>query len=463
MGWAVRADRPALRDDHYSPDMCDHRRAGVAGEELMLTIHEFGFGATVPALAAIFATAGNLLGLLLVTKARKLRGRPHRRLIAYATVTVAVVGLWLPHFLVLLDLRVPTASVRFDLGWAVVSLALVVAGTVPALGQLGRPSPAPGRIVASGVLIGLSAAGMHFSALAGVHVPGVLATSPGRAVLIALGAAGCAVLAASASVLVRSIRQIVLAAAVVGLVSCAAQYAAVAAVTLSRAADPDELTGLAAVQLLPLTVVGGFAVLVTAGYFTLGNATRRALLAIPSPDLRSDTSNIMIELANRMAARHLQTIDAIRAPEPPLTNPARPAQLADGRAGAAIAGRVAVASQTVVRRTVASRPAASKPAASQPAASQPAASQPAASQPVARRVWPAVEHGDPLAPDTVSSGPRRVAPVGPRPRPSVRPDWSVVPTWGDAAPTQALRAVRGRRGQPPAAAQSGAVPPCEPH
>lgn len=141
-------------------------------------------------------------------------------------------GIWSMHFVGMLAFEMDMPA-GYDLGITLLSLLIAVAATGAAFAWVSRTGAGPSDIRVSGPLMGIGVAGMHYTGMAAMQVPGSLAHSlPVVAASVAL-----AVTAASAALWLtvrqHDVRQKLVAAGVMGLAVAGMHYTGMAAATFT--------------------------------------------------------------------------------------------------------------------------------------------------------------------------------------------------------------------------------------
>jgi PAS domain S-box-containing protein len=101
-------------------------------------------------------------------------------------------GIWSMHFVAMLAFSMPGMDVSYDVGLTVLSLLLAIVVTGIGFFVVSRSDGGSLALVASGVLMGIGIAGMHYTGMAAMRMPAELGYSPlwvSISVLIAIAAA----------------------------------------------------------------------------------------------------------------------------------------------------------------------------------------------------------------------------------------------------------------------------------
>jgi hypothetical protein len=259
-----------------------------------MELHDLATGPVSPTVAMIFATLGSLLGILLVTQARRRTGARRVRLVVYAALAVALPAVWLPALIAALALRVDGSVLRLTLEPLGSSLGIAIGATLLALLPLcsGRPGPVR-QVLAGACLVGaVVGTGAFVAAALSTGSPIVVhPTSIGVAAAIAcvtgFGLAGA--LAAS-----RKLGMATGCAVLLGLALAGVYHVAAAALRVQPGAgDPmpaDDVAGVVPQRVGLPGVIAAAVVVALIWYFTLGSATVRDLRLIFDPD--SDVEQI---------------------------------------------------------------------------------------------------------------------------------------------------------------------------
>ncbi|SDA18883.1 PAS domain S-box-containing protein [Methylobacterium sp. UNC378MF] len=144
-------------------------------------------------------------------------------------------GIWSMHFVGMLafEMGMPAA---YDLGLTLLSLAIAIAATGSAFLWAARVGKGPGGLFVAGPLMGLGVAGMHYTGMAALRIPGNLAYSPAVVALSVAIAVTAATAALWLSFRQHGVWQKLLAACVMGLAVAGMHYTGMAAATVTAEA-----------------------------------------------------------------------------------------------------------------------------------------------------------------------------------------------------------------------------------
>jgi len=247
-----------------------------------MLMHDLTLGPVSPIVALLFAALGALLGILLATRARRCTGGRRARLVAYATVAVAVPAVWLPALVAIMALRVDASVLLLAPVPIVTSLAAALVGTGASVLLLccGRSSRTD-RILSAGILLVGTIAGTGFLLLHGLRTGGeVTFRAPFAAA--ALGLAAITGLALTGALAVTpTLRAALIVSGVVGALLSACQHLATVSLTVRPGPQGPvpayDVTGITPLAFgLPAVVLCG-ALIAMIWYFTVGAATSRDL------------------------------------------------------------------------------------------------------------------------------------------------------------------------------------------
>jgi NO-binding membrane sensor protein with MHYT domain len=196
----------------------------------MAEVHHFAYGWFNPVVAFLMAFLGSLFGLGCTARARVSTTRGRRaRWLALASCAIGGAAIWLMHFMAMLGFDVPESPVRYDVTLTVASLfiaVLTVGIGIFIAGQRKRSAP---RILLGGVFTGAGVVAMHYTGMAALHVTGTITYDPGlvgASVVIAVVAATTALWF---TVSINGWKPIVPAAIIMGIAVCGMHYTAMAA------------------------------------------------------------------------------------------------------------------------------------------------------------------------------------------------------------------------------------------
>jgi NO-binding membrane sensor protein with MHYT domain len=140
-------------------------------------VDQFTYGAVTPILSYGLSVLGSLLGLVGTARARELAdGGRRARWLILAACSIGGTGIWSMHFMAMLGFTLTgQAPIRFDLGITMASLLTAVVVVAIGLFIVGYGKPNVFKILAAGLFTGVGVAGMHYSGMAAMEIPGRVA------------------------------------------------------------------------------------------------------------------------------------------------------------------------------------------------------------------------------------------------------------------------------------------------
>jgi NO-binding membrane sensor protein with MHYT domain len=236
------------------------------GVAFVITVHNFSNGLLNPALGYAMSCVGSFLGLRCVTLARVYDGIARARWLSLAAVSIGATGIWAMHFIAMLGFTIPGQQILYNVPMTIASMLVAVAVVGVGLFIVGFGDGGWWRLLAGGVIIGLGVAAMHYLGMAAMSMPDSMSYNlplVAGSVLIAI-VAGTAALWAGTRV--NSLGVTIGAALIMGAAVSGMHYTAMAALHIDRGPMPSmavaAASGLstvsgttAAVFLIPLLLV----------------------------------------------------------------------------------------------------------------------------------------------------------------------------------------------------------------
>jgi len=182
---------------------------------------------------------GAFLGLRCVTLSRAYEGRARARWLGLAAVAIGAIGIWAMHFIAMLGFTIPGEPIRYDVPMTIGSMLLAVAVVGIGLFIVGYGDGGWPRLLASGVIVGVGVAGMHYLGMAAMSMPGSMSYStPLVALSVVIGiVAGTAAL--WIGTWIRGVAATVGASLVMGLAVSGMHYTGMAALRVHGGAMPS--------------------------------------------------------------------------------------------------------------------------------------------------------------------------------------------------------------------------------
>jgi hypothetical protein len=250
-----------------------------------MLMHDLTLGPVSPIVAMLFGGLGTLLSILLATRARRCTGRRRARLVAYATVTLAVPTVWLPALVAIMAMKVDGSVLLFAPEPLAISLGAAVAGTGLAMLLVcyGRSTRAD-RILSAGLILVATIAGSSYMMVQGLRTGGeIVLAAPLAAAALGLSAAnGLALTGALAMTPSLRAAVTVAGAAGVSMSACEHLFAASLAVRTGPTGPMPayDVSGLSPLTIGLPTVVLSSALIAMIWYFTMGAASASDLRQI---------------------------------------------------------------------------------------------------------------------------------------------------------------------------------------
>ncbi|MBW8797730.1 MAG: hypothetical protein JF597_30350 [Streptomyces sp.] len=196
------------------------------------TTDGFHYGAVTPVAAYLMACLGGALGLRCIVRSLYHHGESWRPgWLALGAASIGC-GIWTMHFIAMIGFHVQQATIRYDVGLTLLSLAVAILVVGIGVFAVGYRGATPGTLWTAGVVTGLGVAAMHYLGMAALRLDGTIhydGVTVALSVLIAIAAATAALWAA---VSVRGFTASLGASLVMGLAVSGMHYTAMAAVSV---------------------------------------------------------------------------------------------------------------------------------------------------------------------------------------------------------------------------------------
>ena len=210
-------------------------------------VHSGAHDTTLVALSVLIATIASYTALDLASRMLASAGWAHWAWLGAAAVAMGG-GIWSMHFVAMLAFSLPGLEASYDLGLTLLSLALPVVVTAFGFVVAHRNEGSLLAIAASGLVMGLGIAAMHYSGMAAMRLPADLRHEHfwvAISILVAIGAAIAALwLASKRTGHVQKLG----AATVMGLAVSGMHYAAMKGAVVTAHAPVDHARGSASVS-----------------------------------------------------------------------------------------------------------------------------------------------------------------------------------------------------------------------
>ncbi|ATE53290.1 signal protein [Actinosynnema pretiosum] len=245
------------------------------------TMQHFTSGPWIVLMSYVVSVVGSLIGLSCTARAR--HEETERSKVVWtvlAAFSIGGVGIWLMHFVAMLEFQ-PGATSYFSAPLTALSALLAVTFMGGALAMITLTPVTRAKLLIAGAVSGLGVAGMHYLGMAAVSFKGTLSYNPLLVVLSVLIAIAAATAALWFTVVVRTALACVAAGLVMGLAVAGMHHTGMAAATVELNAALPEPTGSDVFTLVfPAFVVSGLVVAVvlwrlfTSENFTFGERAR---------------------------------------------------------------------------------------------------------------------------------------------------------------------------------------------
>src|SRR5205814_1406284 len=199
---------------------------------------------------------GALLGLLATSRARGVEGWARARWLTLAAVSIGGTGIWVMHFIAMLGFTITGGEVRYNAGVTLLSMLIAVLIVGTGLFTIGFGPRTPAVLLLSGTVTGLGVAGMHYTGMAAVQVPGSIVYDRRLVLLSILIAVVACTAALWAALFVRGRLATAGASLVMGVAVSGMHYTAMYVVSVVLAAGAAVPSGLAAWDFLLPMIVG---------------------------------------------------------------------------------------------------------------------------------------------------------------------------------------------------------------
>ena len=232
----------------------------------MVTVHNFSNGLLNPALGYAISCVGAFLGLRCVTLARAYDGFARARGLGLAAVSIGATGIWAMHFIAMLGFSIPGQQILYKVPTTIASMLVAVAVVGVGLFIVGFGDGSRPRLAAAGVIVGVGVAAMHYLGMAAMSMRDSMSYDVPLVLLSVLIAIVAGTAALWAGTRVNSAGATIGAALIMGVAVSGMHYTAMAALHVARAPMPSlavaRAAGLpsvsgttAAVFLIPLLLV----------------------------------------------------------------------------------------------------------------------------------------------------------------------------------------------------------------
>jgi len=220
-------------------------------------VHHFTYGLITPILAYALSVLGSLLGLTCTARARRLEpGARRGGWLMLAAWAIGGTAIWTMHFMAMLGFGVAGSAVRYDIPITVLSAVIAVAVVGIGLFIVGLGKATAPRVLFGGLFTGLGVASMHYTGMAAVRVDGTVTHTRNLVIASIVIAVVAATVALWFTVVVTKPGVIFASALLMGVAVCGMHYTAMAAVHVQAGQPTLHLHGATAgTLLLPIIVL----------------------------------------------------------------------------------------------------------------------------------------------------------------------------------------------------------------
>jgi NO-binding membrane sensor protein with MHYT domain len=237
----------------------------------MTVTNPFAFGAINPIVAFAMALVGSLFGLSCLVRARRTTTPEYaRRWLIFATCALAIVGIWLTHFIAVLGFDVPESPVRYSVLETVVSLLIAIAVIGLALQIVGTGRPSITRVLFAGLIIGGGVSAMHYLGVAASRVEGFYTYNSRLVVASVLISVVGSLIALALTVWTDSYAAVTLGGIVFAIMVASVHYTGMVALQVHLIANGEVPQGISAVSIVIPVTVGGILTLLAMLFAALG-------------------------------------------------------------------------------------------------------------------------------------------------------------------------------------------------
>jgi PAS domain S-box-containing protein len=214
------------------------------------------------ALSVLIAAIASFTALDLAGRFRATTGRTAHRWLATAAIALGG-GIWAMHFVAMLAFSMPGMAVHYDARLTALSFVLPILVTGVGFDIVKRRENSLAAMSASGLVMGLGIAAMHYTGMAAMQMGAHLSYSPlwvALSVLLAIGASKVALWLAFKN---TGLTQKIVAAVVMGIAIAGMHYTAMVGANFTTHQSPDEAFAYASIDHTSLAVgVGAAAFLI---------------------------------------------------------------------------------------------------------------------------------------------------------------------------------------------------------
>ncbi len=237
----------------------------------MTVTSPFAFGSANLIVAFAMSLVGALFGLSCLVRARKTTSHRYGiRWLIFGAAALAVVGVWLTHFIAVLGFDVPSSPVRYSVLQTFGSLLIAIIVIGAAMRVVGTERPSIVRVLFAGLLIGGGISAMHYSGVAASHVEGFYTYDVHLVEASVLIAVVGSIIALALTVWTDSYVAIGVAAVVFATMVAATHYTGMAALRVHLTAGGHAPSGVEVISIVIPVTIGGVLTLLAMLFAALG-------------------------------------------------------------------------------------------------------------------------------------------------------------------------------------------------
>ncbi|MFJ9828296.1 MHYT domain-containing protein [Streptomyces sp. NPDC101160] len=219
------------------------------------TVDGFSYGLVTPVAAFLMACLGGALGLRCTTRSLRHRDSFKAGWLALGATSIGT-GIWTMHFIAMMGFSVQQAPISYDRPITFASLGVAILMVGIGIFIVGYRGATPLTLVTGGTITGLGVATMHYLGMAGMRLHGQIQYDTVTVALSVVIAVVAATAALWAAVSVHGFMASLGASLVMGLAVSGMHYTAMAAVHVELHGTPATGTGDSATSLLLPMLVG---------------------------------------------------------------------------------------------------------------------------------------------------------------------------------------------------------------
>jgi NO-binding membrane sensor protein with MHYT domain len=194
-------------------------------------MQHFSDGLSTLVLAYVVSVVGSLIGLACMARAQAEPSRAAKaRWTVFGAFAIGGVGIWLMHFIAMLGFDVPGVVVKYSVPLTALSAAVAIAVVGAGLSLVTLVRFTRMRLLIAGLLAGLGVAGMHYLGMSAIRFRGGISYAPALVALSVLIAVVAATAAFWFTLVVKTALARIAAGLIMGVAVTGMHYTGMAAV-----------------------------------------------------------------------------------------------------------------------------------------------------------------------------------------------------------------------------------------